>query len=167
MPLVEPWTFETEIFSRRLSPHRSLSHRQFRLLLGLFATVCGLTTIPFFLLGAWPVVGFMGLDVAIFYLAFRANFRAARAYEQVSLTPLELQFAQVSSRGRRSEWRFSPHWVRLEREEHEEFGTQRLAFVSRGERIEVGRFLGPDAKADFADEFTRALSLARRGPRFS
>jgi uncharacterized membrane protein len=167
MPLVEPWSFETEIFSRRLSPHRSLSIGQFRLLLVIFATVCGLTTIPFFLLGAWPVVGFMGLDVAIFYLAFRANFRAARAYEQVSLTPLELQFAQVSPRGRRLEWRFAPQWVRLEREEHEEFGTQRLALVSRGERVEVGRFLGPDAKADFADEFTRALSLARRGPRFS
>ncbi len=167
MPLVEPWSFETEIFNRRLSPHRSLSVSHFRLLLAVFATICGLTTIPFFLLGAWPVIGFMGLDVAIFYLAFRANYRAALAYEQVSLTPLELQFARVSPHGRRLEWRFSPHWVRLEREEHWEFGTQRLALVSRGERVEVGHFLGPDAKADFADELTRALSMARRGPRFS
>jgi uncharacterized membrane protein len=109
----------------------------------------------------------MGLDVLGLWVAFRASYRAARAYEELRLTPLELLFARVSRRGARREWRFNPAWVRFERTEHEEFGTQRLALVSRGRSLEVGAFLGPDQKAELANAFSRALALARRGPRLS
>jgi uncharacterized membrane protein len=163
----DPNAVDRAIFVARLSPHRSLSAANFKILLSVVATASVLTSLPFVLLGAWPVVGFMGLDVALLYFAFRANFNAARAYEQVRLTVLELQLAQVSAKGRTAEWRFHPSWVRLEREEHSEFGTQRLALVSRGQSVEVGAFLGPAAKAAFADEFAQALVTARRGPRFS
>ena len=53
----------------------------------------------FFLLGAWPVVGFLGLDVLLVYWAFRANYRAAAAFEEVTVTPSELRLRQVSHRG--------------------------------------------------------------------
>jgi uncharacterized membrane protein len=159
--------FDTQIFAVRLRPHRSLSAGNFRLLLAVFGCASVFVTLPFFLIGAWPIAGFMGLDVAIFYLAFRANFRAARAYEDVTLTPVELQVAKVSARGARAEWRFNPVWVRLEREEHEAYGTSRLALVSRGRRVEIAGFLGPDQKAEFADGLNRALAQARRGPQFS
>jgi uncharacterized membrane protein len=109
----------------------------------------------------------MGLDVAAFYFAFRANFRAAKAYEDVFLTPFELRFAKVSAKGARAEWLFNPAWVRLDRVEHEEFGTQRLAFVSHGRSVEVGPFLGPEEKARLAVDLSSALAEARRGPRFS
>ena len=151
----------------RIVPHRSLTAANFRLLMALFALVSVATSVPFVLLGAWPVAGFMGLDVAIFYLAFRASFRSARAYEDIVLTPLELLLAKVTPRGARSEWRFHPVWVRLDREEHAEFGLQRLSIRSRGRSVEIASFLGPDAKADFASKLTRALSEAKRGPRFS
>jgi uncharacterized membrane protein len=150
-----------------LNPHRSLGPRAFRNLMATAAAFSALVSLPFYLMGAWPVVGFMGLDVLALYLAFRANFRAARAYEELRLTPLELLFARVSRRGARREWRFNPSWVRLERVEHEEFGTQRLSLVSRGRSLEVGAFLGPDQKAELATNFSRALAEARRGPRFS
>ena len=100
-------------------------------------------------------------------LAFRANFRAARAYEDVNLTPLELQVAKVSAKGVKAEWRFHPSWVRLQKEEHEEFGLQKLALVSRGQSVEIADFLGPDEKARFAAHLAEALAEARRGPRFS
>ena len=57
--------------------------------------------------------------------------------------------------------------VRLDREEHEEFGTQRLDLVSRGDRVEVAGFLGPAAKAELADCLNRALVQARRGFHYS
>jgi len=155
------------IYVARLSPHRSLTASHFKILLSVFAAASAITSLPFLLLGAWPVVGFMGLDVALLYFAFRASFNASRAYEQVRLSVLELRLAQVSAKGKTAEWRFHPSWVRLEREEHSEFGTQRLALVSRGQSVEVGAFLGPAAKAAFADEFSQALITARRGPRFS
>jgi uncharacterized membrane protein len=167
MSAADPESIDRAIFVARLSPHRSLTAAHFKILLAVFAAASIITSLPFVLLGAWPVVGFMSLDVALLYLAFRANFNAARAYEQVRLTVLELRLARFSAQGQMAEWRFHPSWVRLEREEHSEFGTQRLALVSRGQSVEVGKFLGPAAKAAFAEEFTQALITARRGPRFS
>ena len=123
-------------------------------------------SLPFYLLGAWPIVGFLGLDVAALYFAFKMNYRAARAYEDVRLTYFELEFARVSPKGAERRWLFSPAFVRFERVDHEEFGPQRLSLVSRGRRWDVGRFLGPDQKAEFADRFAPALAEARRGPRY-
>jgi len=155
------------ILSLRLQPHRSLTQRNFFILMLIFTGASIFSSLPFVLLGAWPVAGFMGLDVAAFYFAFRANFRAARAYEDVLLTPFELLLAKVSPKGVRDEYRFNPAWVRLDKVEDEEFGTQRLCFVSHGRSVEVGPFLGPDEKARLAQNLSLALAEARRGPRFS
>ena len=151
----------------RIVPHRSLTPRHFRILMLAIAAACLFTSLPFVVMGAWPVAGFMGLDVAIVYFAFRKNFDAARAYEDIIVTPLELLLAKVSAKGSRREFRFHPAWVRLDKDVHEEFGIMRLALRSRGRSIEVGGFLGADAKADLAYGLGRALNEARRGPRFS
>ena len=159
--------YDARLLSARLTPHRSLGPRGFRILLIAVGFVSLVWSLPFVVMGAWPVAGFMGLDVALVYFAFRASYRAARAYEDILVTPLELSLAKVSARGARREWRFSPSFVRLERQEHEEYGVMRLDLVSRGRRVEVAGFLGPDAKADFARDLSQALHKARRGPRFS
>ena len=150
----------------RLRPHRSLDGGQFRILMGVVALVGTVSSLPFVIAGAWPVGGFMGLDVLLVYLAFRASFRSARAYEDISVTPLEMLLAKVSAKGNRAEWRFHPAWVRLHKVEHEEYGLQHLSVRERGRSIEVAGFLGADAKADFASQLSRALAEARRGPRF-
>ena len=157
---------EPVLFATRLRPHRSLKQRQFRLLLAGIGGVSFVSTLPFVVMGAWPVAGFMGLDVLAVYLAFKASFRSARAYEDVEVTFLQLTLAKVSARGSRAEWRFNPSWVRLERQEHAEFGMQRLDLVARASRVEVAAFLGPDAKERFADDLGRALAEARRGYRY-
>ena len=162
-----PRIYEEPLFDVRLNPHRSLGPRGFRVFMLVCFACTAFASLPFYLMGAWPVVGFMGLDVLALYLAFRVNFRAAHAYEELHLTSLELLFARVSKHGARREWRFNPSWVRFERVEHEEFGTQRLALVSGGRSLEVGAFLGPDQKAELATQFTRALARARRGPTLS
>jgi uncharacterized membrane protein len=116
------------------------------------------------LMGAWPVFGFFGLDVALVYFAFRANFRAARAYEEVTVTPSELTVRKVSQRGAVRVWTLNPVWVRLDRIVHEEFGIERLFLVSRGRRLSIANFLGPDEKKSFASALSAALGEARRGP---
>ncbi len=155
------------LYSTRLYPHRSLTQRQFRRLIIGIAAVSFCATLPFVIMGAWPVAGFMGLDVLLVYVAFKANFRAARAYEDVEVTTIQLMLAKVDPRGLRAEWRFNPSWVRLERQQHAEFGMQRIHVVARADRIEVASFLGPDAKGRFADDLGRALAEARRGYRYS
>ncbi len=158
---------ERRIFSARLTPHRSLTHNNVRLLLVIVGLAGLFTSLPFILMGAWPVAGFMGLDVALIYVAFRANFRDARAYEDVTVTPLELHLAKVSARGARADWRFNPSWVRLERQDDEDFGLQRLSVASRGSQVEIAHYLAPDDKARFATQLSQALAEARRGPRYN
>jgi uncharacterized membrane protein len=155
------------IYQAVLKPHRSLGRRGFVLL--MVGTACGsaLITLPFFLAGAYPIVGFLGLDVLGLYLAFRLSYRAARAREEVVVTPIELIVKKVSHRGARSEWRFNPLWVRLRRDEHPEFGLLRLALIERGRSLDVGGFLGPRERERFAADFSKALTDARRGPTFA
>src|SRR6266545_2036006 len=104
----------------------------------------------FFLLGAWPVVGFLGLDVLLVYWAFRANYRAASAFEQVTVTPSELKVRKVSHRGEVAEWALNPVWVQIEQETHEEYGLMRLFLVSHGKRLAIANFLSPQEKESFA-----------------
>ena len=72
----------------------------------------------------------------------------------------------MSARGARREWRFNPTWVTLERGEMGA-AAQRLALRSHGRRHEIASFLGPEEKAAFAGDLTRALVEARRGRRRS
>ncbi len=48
-----------------------------------------------------------------------------------------------------------------------EFGIERLYLVSRGRRVSVGSFLGPDEKASFAKALLAALQAAKRGPTYN
>jgi uncharacterized membrane protein len=159
--------YEQAIYAVRLRPHRSLTRAQAKALVAILGAGCMAVSLPFFLMGAWPIVGFLGLDAVALWLAFELSFRSARAYEDVRVTPLELLLAKVSAKGAAREWRFNPAWVRIDRREHEEFGLQRLALVSHGRSVEFASFLGPEQKAEVAGDLSRALVEARRGPDLS
>ena len=80
------------------------------------------------------------------------------------MTPSELRVRRVSHRGHVAEFVLNPLWVQLDREVHEEFGIQRLFLVSRGRRLPIATFLGPDEKASFASALAAAIGEAKRGP---
>jgi len=152
------------IFAAVIRPHRSLNRVGFWILIGAYGVISFIAGVAFLLMGAWPVFGFFGLDVALLYFAFRLNYRHAAAYEEVKITPSALTLRQVSHRGAVREWVLNPLWVRLEKIVHEEFGIERLLLVSRGRQVPVASFLGPDEKASFAKELGNALAEAKRGP---
>jgi uncharacterized membrane protein len=152
------------IFRAVLTPHRSLGQVGFIILMLVVAGISFISGMAFLLLGAWPVFGFFGLDVLLLYWAFQLNYRAASAYEEVTVTPIELKIRKVSHRGQVREWVLNPLWVRLEKVTLEEFGIQCLFLVSRGKQLPIATFLGPQEKAGFAKELGRALGEARRGP---
>ena len=128
-PVAEP-----TLFSAIITPHRSLSGTGFLLVMALVGGFSFIGGMVFFLLGAWPVVGFLGLDVLLVYWAFRANYRAAAAFEEVTVTPSELRLRRVSHRGKVAEWTLNPLWTRLDRETHEEFGLlQAVPGVARAQ----------------------------------
>jgi uncharacterized membrane protein len=157
-------TQEPPIFSAVLTPHRSLSRKGFVALMLVLGVISFATGMVFLLAGAWPVLGFCGLDVLLIYWAFQVSYRRARAYEQVTVTASELTVRKVSHRGRISEWTLNPLWVKLDRVVHAEFGIERLFLVSRGRRIAIAGFLGPQEKESFALALSAALGEAKRGP---
>jgi uncharacterized membrane protein len=163
-PTAEFHAPEPALFSAVVTPHRSLSHAGFLIVMAAVGGISFVAGTAFLLLGAWPVFGFFGLDVLLVYWAFRVNYRAAAAFEEVTVTACELRVRQVSHRGKASEWSFNPLWVRLEREGNEEFGLERLFVVSRGRRLPIASLLGPAEKESFAAALGAAIGEAKRGP---
>jgi uncharacterized membrane protein len=159
--------FEPELFSALLTPHRSLNRTGFLVLMGFVSLVSFAAGLAFLLMGAWPVVGFFGLDVLAIYWAFRVSFRRAGATEEIRITPYELRVRRVSHRGHVVEFVLNPLWVRLDQTAHAEFGIEKLYLVSKGHHFSIASFLGPDEKASFAKALTGALQAARRGPTYN
>ena len=158
---------ETELFSARLTPHRSLNRTGFLVVMAFISVISFAAGVVFFMMGAWPVFGFFGLDVLAIYWAFRINFRRARASEEIRVTPSELYVRRTSHRGHVMEFRFNPLWVQLDRKTHAEFGIERLYLVSRGRRVSIASFLGPEEKESFSKALTTALQAAKRGPTYN
>ena len=155
---------EPTIFSAVLTPNRSLSPTGFLIFMLVLGGISFGAGLYFLNVGAWPVLAFFGLDVLLMYWAFRFNFRAARAYEVVTVTPSELTVRKVTHQGRVRQWTANPLWVRLDRDEHAEFGIERLFLVARGRRLSIANCLGAQEKASFAHALSGALAEARRGP---
>jgi uncharacterized membrane protein len=158
---------EPELFAALLTPHRSLNRTGFLVLMGFLTIVSFAAGLAFWLMGAWPVFGFFGLDVLAIYFAFRLNFRHARATEEIRVTHTELRVRRTSHRGHVVEWVLNPLWVQLDRKTHAEFGIERLYLLSKGRRVSIASFLGADEKASFANALTAALQAARRGPTYN
>ncbi|MCG6206447.1 DUF2244 domain-containing protein [Rhodopseudomonas sp. HC1] len=161
---LDPDRVQPKLFSALLKPHRALSHKAFLVLMGFFGTISFAAGIGFWMMGAWPVFGFFGLDLLAIYVAFRVTFARGRASEEISITPNELRIRRTSHRGQVVEWVLNPLWVRLEKIVHAEFGIEQLYLVSSGRRVSIASFLGADEKASFANALGAALDAARRGP---
>ncbi|MFZ1815520.1 MAG: DUF2244 domain-containing protein [Rhizobiaceae bacterium] len=149
------------LFSVRLSAHRSLGRRGFFMLLmvvGGISLVCGLL---FLAAGAWPVFGFFGLDFLAIWTAFHLNYRAARAYEEVSVWRHDLLVRKVNPSGRVTEHRFNPFWTRFLVDRHDEIGITRMALKGQGSELPIGSFLNPVDRESFVRAFGGALAAAR------
>jgi uncharacterized membrane protein len=155
---------EPLIYRAVLTPHRSLKPRGFAILMAVMAVMSSLTGFAFWRLGAWPVPGFMGLDVAAVYIAFRLNYRQGRAAEEIRMTRSLLTVSRTAPDGRSASAGLNPYWVRLEVDRHPEFGILRMAIAWQNHRLAVGSFIGPKEREHFAEEFSAALRTARSIP---
>lgn len=144
-----------------LRPNMSLSHRGFFWLMVLFGGVSLAVGAYFWTLGAWPVFGFFGLDVALLYLAFRINYRHGRRYETLQMRDDKLIFAQVTPLGVEREWAFDPFWLRIKLErfgqdDDEEIGA--LILSSHGKYVSVGAFLSPHERESLSASLQLAMA---------
>jgi uncharacterized membrane protein len=144
-------------FDAVLYPNRSLGAAGFYTLMGAIVTVSAAVGAAFMLAGAWPVSGFLGLDVLLLYLAFRWNYRQGRRAEFIRLDMSGLTVRRVDPDGRAREWRFEPYWVRVALEDRPR-GDGQLVLSSHGDRLVIGAFLTVAERRELA----RALKAALR-----
>ncbi len=156
-------TQSSRTFRAILHPHRSLPQSGFLILMGFICFVSLATGIAFYMMGAWPVLGFYGLDVLAIYVAFKINYRAGKAYELVELSPDLLKITQVHHSGRSRSFDFNPYWVKVMLNEWPD-GSADLKLALHGKEFEIARFLNTDEKKDFAQALRNALTMARSAP---
>jgi len=148
-----------------LHPHRSLPPSGFVIMMTLVGLVSFVIGMVFFLMGAWPVFGFFGIDVALIYWAFKLNYRSGRIYETVSLAPELLKLTRVHPSGKREEFDFNPYWARVRCTVDQPDGRTSLHLAAQGKEVLFGQFLTDDERRSFADALTGAL-VSARGSKF-
>lgn len=153
---------QSAAFDAVLFPNRSLPNAGF---LAVMAVVIGANVIfgiYFFAIGAWPVIGFCGLDVFLVWLAFKLSYRQGRLHERVRIEGGDMRVSRVLPSGHESRWRLEPFWARVvidNPEQHE----SRVRVVSKGRSLVLGAFLSPDERMAFGKALDAALLRAQRG----
>ena len=152
---------EPTIFSATITPHRSLGSTGFLVLMLAFGGVSFFTGIAFLMMGAWPVFGFFGLDVALLYWAIRINNRRAAAlrgndrHRRRRSPCARSAIAAESTNGCSTRFGSSSTSETIE-----DFGINRLFLVTRGKQLTIANFLARMKKPSFA---TAAWPRAERG----
>jgi len=161
MPKMTTQTQARPLFAAKLTPHRSLGRKGFRAVLVLVVVLATVPGIAFLSMGAWPIVGFMGLDVVLIAWALLASRRDGKRFEEVTLWPDQLELKQVDGKGRETLTRFNPYFVKLVIDRDYNERTTALHLRTRDRDVTLGGFLNTDEKASFAKAFGTALKRAR------
>lgn len=157
-------TFEADrqvYFAAALRPNRSLGRRGFWILMAVTSAFAFGIGTAFMLIGAWPVLGFCGLEIALLYWAFRANYRGGRGGEKLRLTGKMMEVTRISPYGRERHWRFEPTWLQVLIDEPPEHHSK-LELASHGRSLEIGAFLTPEERLQVAHALRDALARWRR-----
>jgi uncharacterized membrane protein len=145
-----PARFEAVIY-----PNQSLGSKGFILLMSAIALVSGLIGAGFVMVGAWPVTGFLGLDVLLLYLAFRWHLRQSRQVDLISVDQNRLTVRRILSDSKEQIWHFETAWVQVS------LGDRQLKLRSHGKELVIGTCLTADERRAFAQSLKSAIQVHR------
>jgi uncharacterized membrane protein len=144
-----------------LEPPRSLSPRGFNRVMILFGCLSVVPGIAFFAMGAWPVVGFLGLDVLAVWAVFKLSFRAQTARTYVRVTADAVDVRKVDGWGRERRASLSAYFARVEFDRSAP-GPNALRLAASARSYPLGEHLTPRERETFARRLSQAISDARR-----
>lgn len=144
-----------------LYPQRSLRRRHFNRLLLIIIGICGLASMRFYIVGAWPVAAFLLLDIVALWLAFFVSYRRGRLRETIQLSETDLIITRTLPNGKLMSWRFEPYWVKvslltLRRDDNS------LIVHHHKKKVLLGEFLRPKERQKIAIELQYALTRWRQ-----
>lgn len=152
---------EPVLFEAVCTQHSSFDPRVFRALATLAAIAATLPAIMFLWLGAWPILGFLGGEVAlVLALVLWHARRSGRVTETLLLAGDRLAITRTDARGRREAHAFDAYWARARLVE-DPAGSCRLFILQRDRRLEIGRSLGAEERRALGRALADALGRYR------
>jgi uncharacterized membrane protein len=113
-------------------------------------------------LGAWPVIGFTGLEVLLVLgLLWRHRRGGRRAMEVLVLAGNQLVVRRTDARGRREEVTLDAYWTRVSLEERPGTAGRLLLTERRRRGVEIGGLLGDAERRELAATLAEALRRYR------
>jgi uncharacterized membrane protein len=143
-----------------LWPYRSLSLPGFRILMAVLSSLMGLIGLGFYLLGAWPVIGFLGLEIFIVWYAFKWNYRSGQLMETVEITPNQVDVTRTDWRGHSKTICLNGIWIKAELDTE---GKKKCSLYLRQHalKLEIGAFMPPSEKPSLAAALNEAFTRLR------
>ena len=152
----------TAYFDLRLTPNRSFDPDHVWRLVGGVGAVFVVMGARLWVLGAWPVVPFMIIDLALLWWAFKASHRSGQAFETLRLDDSALQVRTVSHRGAERRVALEPYWTQVQLERFSDL-ENRLWLACRGRRVRVAECLSPAEREQVRDVIADGLRRCRGG----
>lgn len=152
---------EKEMITITMWPYRSLSIQGFRVIIGFFAIALTGLSLGFMMLGAWPVVGFLGLEIGIVWLAFRMNYRAGQLVEKVHISTSGVTIERTDWKGSSKQHTLDSPWVSAELFPPKA-KRKKLLLKMHAESFEIGAFLPPVEKPALAKALNDAFIRMRQ-----
>ena len=124
----------------RLEPPKSLRPEGANLVLVILGSFGLVISGSFMVFGAWPVFGFMALDVLLIYIAFQAQHRRSDRGEEITISDDKIEIKYFKAGTCIKTILFNRYWAKLEHlntlNRH-----SKLMFSSHGKFSEIGEFL--------------------------
>ncbi|MBI06861.1 MAG: hypothetical protein CMM54_07775 [Rhodospirillaceae bacterium] len=143
-------------FDAVLEPHRALSRSGFVTVILIVGAISLAVGIFFLIKGAWPVFGFLGLDIFLLWLAIKLNTRTLKIVERIQVKVDEVRVTRETTRNARS-WSFNPYWLNVTLQETAQ-GKGEIRLSSHGFSLGLGAFLMPRERREVADALKQVLA---------
>ncbi|MCG8510517.1 MAG: DUF2244 domain-containing protein [Rhodospirillales bacterium] len=144
------------VFSTVLRRNRSAHLRAVTVMVAVIGSVLTVAGIGFVIVGAWPVVGFFGLEGVLLVTALHLHHRRGREQEIIDVTDRTLTVRRVDHRGRCEEWAFPAFWVRID-PIGDGAADGPLEIRCHGRSVFVGKWMAPTERLSLAEDLRRAL----------
>lgn len=157
---------EEPVFSATLVARRSLDGRGLTTVALVLIAAGGAVGGLFLAMGAWPVVGFVGLEVGLAIALLVGHHAWARVVEEVALEGQVLRVRRRKGLAAEEAWEFPPGWLRVTVKPPGPRGAGGVVLSSHGRQLVVGSGLTEDEREQFVAALREALRLWR-SPDFS
>ena len=147
----------TAWFSKELRPRRSSSPQTAVWLVIVSIVLVVLIGLIFVYIGAWPVFGFLGLELLILTALVCYHYQQSFIVEHIVITENNLSVVRTAPSGQKYTWTFKRHWLQVNLKDNNSKSSH-LELRSHGRAIFIGSFLTPGERINLATWLRDALN---------